>query len=215
MQQRQVFVYGFDQVVIYGQGDVVIGQSHFHSGVVFSCFCKEYVALYGRGIGGCDGVFLTQIYGVQVFEGLFAYITVRAFQEGHISALGQFQFFSISSFDGGESDVRIIQHGKDLLRGTAQFRSFCQQVFFCGCQCMGLLTQQGVEEMVVNGEICVLFFAEGCKFFLGNGNDFRGKERNGCGVSDQQHFGSGCHTLVKSIGAVFVHTHICVGIYMF
>ena len=214
MQQRQVFVDSLDQVIIYGQGDVVIRQSHFHSRVIFSCFGKENIALYGRRIGCCNGIFLAQIYGVQVFERLFTDTAVRTFQKCDVSALCQFQFFAIGCLNGRECDICVVQHGEDLLRSTAQFCCFCQQVFFCRSQCMGFLAQQCVEEMIVDGEICGFFFAEGCKFLFRNGNDFRSEERNRCGITDQQHFCSGCHTLIKCIGTVFVHTHICVSIDM-
>ena len=77
---------------------------------------------------------------------------------------------------------------------------------------MGFLTQEIVKEMVVEVEIFRPFHTEIRQHIFRQGKDFRCQEGNGVGITNQEHFCSGSHTLIESICAVFMHTHVGIGI---
>ena len=214
VQQGKAFVDGFNQRIIYRKRNIVVGKRHFHRRAVLSCLCEKDIAFYRCGIGCGDGVFLCGIDRIEIFERLLTNRAVGAFQKGDISALCQLQFFSCGSADRRESDIRVIQHGKNLLWCAAQLCGSGKQMLLRWGKGVCLLAQKGMKEMVIDSEIRCFFCTEDSKFFLRNGNNFRGEEGNCRRIANQQQLCTGSQPLIEGICTILVHPHGGVGIDM-
>ena len=110
-----------------------------------------------------------------------------------------------------EFDVRIVQHGEDIIGGACDFAHLRHDGFFLFAHDVLLLAKSVTDGEFISAELRVVFdkTEEGTLF---NGEQFRREE--GCGggnVGDDGHGFVG-HALIAAVGIVLVASHVSVDI---
>ena len=120
----------FDEILIDDGLDVFIRERHIQTGIVLSRPRDKDVFPDVPGIDCGNRIEKGSVCAVHPLERLFPERPVGSVHDDAVNAVGQLDFFALSVFDDGESDIRVIELHERVLELRINLPAHGEQIFF-------------------------------------------------------------------------------------
>ena len=198
---------GLDQVGVDTDGDVAGEEGRLQSGPEAAGPGEEDVLLDLGGQGRGQGVPLLLVGGVEPLEGLPADPAVPAFHQLEKPGVGDLHLPPRLVADGGEADVRLVDHLEDLGGALAHLARHGQEPFLGLGEGVGPAPLDLIQGMAVPFQAGRLL-KEALQLLRRNGQDLRRRKGDRALQADQEVQGPGLAALALGVGGVLIQAHV-------
>ena len=203
MHLVHVLVDCFDQIQVYGGGNIVVIQRRGKGIGIVSGLRKELqLLILGIQKAGC-GIFEGRKAAVQAFIGTFAQLTVRAALAGDKGALTDGMLFPLAVYRVREGQIRVSKHAIYIVRCLGQFAGSCQQFFLRRAEDMLLAAAHIGQIPAVTLQRRILPIKR-IQLFIGNCHDLRCFKAERCAEPHHDAHKPAHHSLIGRISGIHI-----------
>ena len=150
VQQRQAVVNDRNQIIVNFCRNVVAGQRRIHGRCVSADSRTDDIGFYVIAVGGRQRVFLRRIGAVHVVEGILSHAAVLRLHQADVSSVRYLYLPPLLVFDASEFDVRVVEHGENIVGRRGDFAHLRQDIFFRLGKHVLLLSEDFIECVAVH-----------------------------------------------------------------